>query len=237
VQSNLQTPDLQITARTLNGVLIIQGETNADVLYLYRKDGSYERIVVTDGRFTHLFTLLANETELSAVALDTRTGAVKDMNVQVNAYPTGSAPITFNDISGNWAEQFIAALAKRNVVKGYEDGSFRPDQTISRAELMVMIAQLQKLDTTATPDEAYFTDYQDIPWWALQEVMAAREKGIISGYPDGSFQPNGAVTRSELAIIFSHLSNAPLVNLFPGESLQPDRTVTRGEVAAILARL
>lgn len=237
VQSNLKAPDLQITARALNGVLIIQGKTSANVLYLYRKDGSHERIAVTNGSFTNLSTLLDNETDLSVVALDTSTGAMKDLSVPIDAFATASTSAVFNDISGNWAEKFIDDLARRNIIKGYEDGGFHPDETINRAELMVIIAQMQNLKTTTTPDQSYFTDYQSIPWWALQAVMAARQAGLVFGYPDGSFQPYEAVTRSELAVIYANLSHKGLVNLFPGETLQPDRIVTRAEAAAILDRL
>jgi Subtilisin-like serine proteases len=232
--AGVAAPDLKMAARALNGVLIIEGTTSADCVYLYRQDGSRERIQVTNGSFARVYNLLENESSLTAAALDTRTGAMNDMDVKITAITAGPAPSIFNDISGHWAEKYIVDLAQKNVVKGYDDGSFRPDQTISRAELMVEITQLQKLTATVIPDEPYFTDYQDIPWWALQAVIAAKEKGLIYGYPDGSFQPNRAVTRSELAIIYSHITKQGLTNLFPGETLQPDRPVTRAEVMAIL---
>ncbi len=232
-----EKPSLQVTARSLNGALIIEGTTSADCIYLYRQDGSRERVTITKGSFTRLLNMTANETEITVVALDTSTGAIQNRDVQINEVTIGTEPAIFTDIAGHWAESYIVDLARRNVIKGYEDGSFRPDQTISRAELMVIIAQLLNWEATVIPPEPNFTDYQDIPWWSLTAVMAAREKGIIYGYPDGSFNPYGEVTRSELTIICSHITKQGLANLFPDETSQPDGLVTRGQVMAILDRL
>lgn len=237
VPDDIEPPQLSVTARSLNGVLVIQGYTSANLVYLYRQDGSRERIEVTDGHFDHLYKLLDNETNLSAVALDTKSGSMKDININVGAFTAETTPAIFNDISGHWAEQYIVKLAQRNAIKGYEDGTFRPDQTVTRAELMVMIAQLQNIDLNEALNKQYFTDYRDIPWWARPAVMAARTKGWVCGYPDGSFRPNQAVTRSELAVIYANINDQGLVNLFPGETIQPQRAVTRAEVAAVLARL
>lgn len=237
VPADVDPPQLNITARSLNGVLVIQGNTSANIVYLYRQDGSRERIEVADGHFNHLYKLLDNETNLTAVALDTNSGAMRDESINVGAFSSETTPVIFNDISGNWAEQYIVKLAQKNAVKGYEDGGFHPDQTVTRAELMVIIAQLENLDLALIPDRYYFNDYPDIPWWARKAVTAARLEGWICGYPDGSFRPNRVVTRSELAIIYAHLSGESLVNLFPGETLQPDRAVTRAEIASVLARL
>lgn len=237
IPAAMNKPELSLTARSLNGVLIIQGSTSADRLYLYRQDGSHERIEITRGNFSRIYNLLDNETDITMAALDMKTGAMRDVNVKINAYPNGSTAFGFTDISGHWAEKFITQLAQRNIVKGYEDGSFRPNKTISRAELIVLIAQLHQLSTADMPVNTHFIDEHDIPWWALHQVLAARQTGLVNGYPDGSFRPCQAVTRSELAIIFSHLQKEEVVNLFPGEALQPNRLITRAEAAAILARL
>ena len=235
--SEVEAPYLDLEVRALNGVLIIQGYTTADRLYLYRTDGSQERILVGDkGQISSLFTQLEQESKLQVLALDTSNGAIQDANILINAYPTELAPSYLNDLSGHWAEPFITALAQQGIVKGYEDGSFQPDRTISRAELMVLIANQQKLNLEEMPDEMLFADEHSIPWWALQEVLAARQAGLVNGYPDGSFRPYQAVTRRELSLIFANWQNSELENLFPGETLQPDRLITRAEAAAVLAR-
>ena len=237
-QPDIKAPDLELTFRALNGVLIIQGYTSADRLYLYRIDGSQERIVVDDkGQVSYLSPLLENEQNLQVIALETSNGAIKDVNMPIYAYLTESETSYLNDISGHWAEKFITELARRNIVEGYEDGSFRPDRTISRAELMVLLAHHQQLDLAEMPVTTVFTDENSIPWWALQEVLAAQQAGLINGYPDGSFGPDQAVTRQELSLIFANWQADGMVNnLFPGETLQPNRLITRAEAAAIIAR-
>ena len=264
--SDQNAPDLEITASALNGVLVIQGYSTADRLYLYRKDGSRERIIVTDGWVSRLYNLLENETDLRVVALDTRSGGLKVRDIKINAYPTVPAVGSFTDISGNWAEKYIKDLASRKIIAGYGDGSYHPDQSLSRAELLAMIGNMQYLTLTVMNEQSNFTDSSDIPWWALEAAMAAREQGIISGYPDGSFQPDQDVTRSELAVIIYHLlgiepkqqvllykdiASVPpwardafslmyergLLNIFTGEYLDPNRPITRAEAAAILDQI
>jgi hypothetical protein len=241
VEANLRweqkAPELELTARALNGTLIIQGYTSGDRIYLYRNDGSYERIVPANGNISSLYPLLDNETTLRVAALDSRSGGMEIKDIEINNFPVqSSGPQTFSDISGHWAAKYINDLASRNIVHGFSDGTFRPDQPLSRAELMVMIAHLKHLTLTNGNAQVPFTDDQDIPWWALEAVWAAREQGIISGFPDGSFQPNQAVTRSEMKSIIAHI-NGGVANPFPDEAWQPDRVVTRAEAASILDNL
>jgi hypothetical protein len=266
VGSDQKVPDLEIRAHALNGVLVIQGYSTADRLYLYRKDGSTERIIVTDGRVSRLYSLLENETDLRVVALDTRSGGMKVSDTSVNAYPTQPAVGSFTDTRGHWAEKYIKDLASRKIIAGYGDGSYHPDQLVSRAELLAMIVNKQDMTLVVMKEQSIFSDFSDIPWWALAAVLVAREQGLISGYPDGSFQPSRAITRSELAVIISHLSGTKLkqevlpykdidsipswardafsqmqamgiLKVFSGENLEPNRPVTRAEVAAILDQI
>ncbi len=237
ISTDVEPPDLRIYAQSLNGVLILRGYTNAGRLYVYRKDGSRELIAAPQGNINRILDMLDNETEITAVAMDTVTGAMKDVTINVTPFNVEIQVPIFNDISGHWAERFIMQLAQKNIVKGYEDGTFRPDQTISRAELMVLIAQQQVPSSGPGGRDEPFADDRDIPWWARTQVQTARRTGLINGFPDGTFRPYQAVTRRELAIVFAHLRNTSVVNLFPGESLQPDRLVTRAEVAALLGSL
>jgi len=199
-------PDVDLTARSLNGVLILQGSTSADRLYLYRTDGSCERIKVVNGQVSKLFLMLENESKLRVLALDTRSGGTKASDINISIFPTQPAVDSFTDISGHWAEKYIKDLAHLNVVKGYGDGSYHPDQYLSRAELVSLIARLKNLSLPPVKEQLIFSDYQDIPWWALEAVIAAHERGLISGYADGSFRPAQMVTRSEMAVIIARIA-------------------------------
>lgn len=235
VPSSVAVPEIDITAQNLDGVLVIRGFSIAERVYIYRQDGSRERIDTVNGSFERIFNLLDKEKSITAVALDIDTGAMRDVIVDITSYQPGSQVPVFTDINGHWAEAFITKLTANRIVKGYEDGTFRPDQNITRAELMVLLVHQQGM-TTAASQQTNFADDRDIPWWARSSVAVAEKAGWINGYPDGTFRSYQPVTRRELSIISSHLRADELVNLFPGETLQPARLVTRAEVAAALGQ-
>lgn len=234
LRSEQKAPEFGVTARALNGALIIQGYTSGDRLYLYRKDGSSERIFTNNGSVSGLYRLLDNETTLRVAALDTRSGGMKIKDIEIIDFPIQPSPESFSDTRGHWAEKYINDLARRHIIDGFGDGTYRPEQILTRAEFMVMIAQLKNLTMTEGNNLSPFTDEQDIPWWALEAIQAARAQGLISGFPDGSFRPDQAVTRGETESIIAHLGSNGL-DLFPGD--QPDRSVTRAEAASILDKL
>ncbi len=103
----------------------------------------------------------------------------------------------FKDISNHWAKNYISTLILNNIINGYLDGTIRPDNEITRAEIAVILAKSLKLEIKNTNVNA-FKDYKTIPEWALSYVNQLNEKGIINGYEDGTFKPYNKVTRAEL---------------------------------------
>ena len=97
----------------------------------------------------------------------------------------------FPDISGHWARNYIEELVKMNVLNGYEDGSFLPERTITRAEFAKMI--VTALDLPSTSDALDFSDQDKIPTWARGYIAAAVGNEIIFGYDDkrGGFTLTG----------------------------------------------
>ncbi|MEN6462775.1 MAG: S-layer homology domain-containing protein, partial [Syntrophomonas sp.] len=201
VNPKIQAPTLQVKANSLNGALVIQGSTSADVVYLYRQDGSRERIKVERGKFSYLFNLLEGEKEIQALALNSQTGGLKTNTVSITAYPVQPAISSFKDTAGNWAEQHINNLGQKGIISGCGDNTFHPDRSISRSELVSMITRAKKWAWTGENPPHYFADNGDIPWWSLKAVLTAGEHGLIKGYPDGTFRPLTSITRSELAVI------------------------------------
>ena len=123
--------------------------------------------------------------------------------------PATPAP-SFTDIAGHWGESFIREAAAKSWVKGYPDGTFRPNHPITRAEFLVMLVQALGLgDTRGTAAGASgskappFADKDRIAKWAKEAVALAVEKGIVSGYADGSFRPDKPVTRAEMAVMIA----------------------------------
>ncbi|KRE55880.1 S-layer homology domain-containing protein [Paenibacillus sp. Soil750] len=115
-----------------------------------------------------------------------------------------SVVVNISDISGHWAEMTIKQAVKQGIVKGYEDGSFKPDAIITRAEFVTMLISARKPALSNTP--LSFTDLQEIPAWSKQAITQAVEAGILSGYPDGSFRPQAKITRMEMAMMITKAS-------------------------------
>ncbi|HOQ00631.1 MAG TPA: S-layer homology domain-containing protein [Acetivibrio clariflavus] len=89
---------------------------------------------------------------------------------------------------------------------GYEDGSFRPYNKITRAELITAVSKAYKIEPVGSTTND-FADFEVIPQWALGYINAAVEKGIIKGYPDLTFRPQSNIKRSEVfAVIYNCIS-------------------------------
>jgi peptidoglycan hydrolase-like protein with peptidoglycan-binding domain len=104
----------------------------------------------------------------------------------------------FSDIANHWTKDCILALAERNLVNGYPDGSFRPDGMLTRAEFAVLSFNVFP-DLPAARTGGIFPDTQD--HWAGRAIRWAYERGLFSGYPDGSFQPHQPISRMQAVIV------------------------------------
>lgn len=112
----------------------------------------------------------------------------------------GQAPAysDFSDISSipAWAADGVAQVAARKIITGYEDGSFRADRKITRAELAVIIVRTQgwTVDPSAVPT---FSDTSDIAAWARPYIASAEKAGLISGKGNNRYVPGEYATRAE----------------------------------------
>ena len=110
---------------------------------------------------------------------------------------------TLSDIGGHWASGFIRDAITQGLVQGYPDGTFRPDQSITRAEIAVVLAKALQLkgDGAALP----FLDQEAIGAWARLPIALAVEAGLLLGYEDNRFRPNQPITRAEIAVIVARV--------------------------------
>jgi LysM repeat protein len=116
--------------------------------------------------------------------------------------PQPSEPaIEFSDIAGHWAKNYILRAVEKGFVSGYPDGTFKPNNPVTRAEFTVMLAGALKLKSEGTA--LTFADNEQIGEWAKQAVAQAVEARIIDGYDDGSFRPNNRITRAEMAAMIA----------------------------------
>jgi hypothetical protein len=110
---------------------------------------------------------------------------------------------TYSDTENHWAEKRIDLWSSRNVLSGYEDGTFRPDNTISRGEIVTI---LTKLIAFTDKGDISFADINGSEWYA-DAVLSAGNAGIISGDTDGNANAENAATREEAAALFKRAFN------------------------------
>lgn len=105
------------------------------------------------------------------------------------------------DLKGHWAEESVKSLIDKEILNGYPDGSFRPDQSITRAELAKTLATAYGLEGSGPKGQ--FPDTTE--HWAEEYIDALANAKIITGYPDGSFKPESPITRAEMVVMLTRL--------------------------------
>ena len=108
-------------------------------------------------------------------------------------------PLGYSDVAGHWAASAIAYCSKYGVFTGYEDGTFRPSQPISRQELALVMARLNGVLSGTAP----FSDIDQAGDWAKDGIYTAYTKGWVNGYTDGTFKPLNPIRRDETVKIFN----------------------------------
>jgi hypothetical protein len=126
------------------------------------------------------------------------------INMAANALGLKPVPanLSFKDNNQipDWTAKSVQTAVHAGLIDGYEDGSLRPNQPISRTEIAAILAKGFHLPATTNYSLPY-TDRNAIPNWAVNYVRAAATKGLVDGYEDGSFAPNSPAKRSEVASI------------------------------------
>ncbi|WP_226618589.1 S8 family peptidase [Cytobacillus firmus] len=175
--------------------------------------------------------------------------------------PNQIAADRFPDIKeGIWYEDEVSYLNSKNLITGYEDGYFYPNKPVSRAEAITMIGRALNL-----PGDLKLTRYSDVPdgHYASGYIETASSKGIVNGFPDGTFKPRNSILRGDAAImldnafsfagdvtgIFSDVKenkhyykavysvyNSGIATGYPDATFKPENNITRAEFAVLLAR-
>lgn len=99
-----------------------------------------------------------------------------------------------------WGFKEVAYLSEFGILSGYSDGTFRPNNKITRAEFVKIAESFEALTWGLSP-------YNDVDGghWAFRYIVSSAAKGWISGYPDGSFRPNSFISRAEAVTIVNRL--------------------------------
>lgn len=115
--------------------------------------------------------------------------------------------VTFKDVTEGWYVEEVLSAAGKGLFVGYPDGTFCPEDAITRQDAMIAISRLLKVEGEAA-DLKDFKDADAVGSWAVTAVAGVVKAGIVEGYPDGTLRPTNNITRAEFAkIMFEVLSN------------------------------
>lgn len=124
--------------------------------------------------------------------------AALSLSLAISATALAAIP---SDIGGHWAQGTIIQWTTNGYISGYPDGTFKPDNSITRAEFVVMVNKAMGYNKRGN---AYFSDVS-AAHWAYAEIMKGVEAGYITGNGDGTFRPDAPVTRQEAAVMISKI--------------------------------
>lgn len=148
---------------------------------------------------------------------------------------TGSGSVaSFRDVPGtHWAEPFIRQLVQLGVMRGYGDGSFKPDLAMTRAEFaMVLLPLLEENGSKLDAPSVSFSDMSG--HWAEEAVTELQARGIVQGYDDGSYRPNHTLTRAEAVTMINRLLGIKPVYAEPSKwSDVPSSHWAYGDIQAV----
>ena len=162
----------------------------------------------------------------------------------------------FTDTDEHVYQNAIEFIESRGVVQGYDDGTFRPDQTVNRAELLKIVLQSNYSDSELNEysDDNCFDDVKANEWYTKYVCLGEKE-GVVQGYPDGTFKPSQEVNFVEALKILqisynipytessgsqwfkSSVENAIEINMIPLDIARFDRNISRAQMADMLTRL
>ncbi len=113
----------------------------------------------------------------------------------------GVSAAKFADIENHWGKEYIEYGVERGYINGFEDGTFKPDEKVTRAQFAKMINGAVKISGTS---KIGFTDVKSKDWF-YADIEKAQYAAYVAGYEDGSFKPNNPITRQEAAVVLSRI--------------------------------
>jgi len=149
--------------------------------------------------------------------------------------PVVSATISvtsFMDVpADHWAIGAIEAAKAAGIVSGYGDYTYHPDQPVSRDQMAVYLARAMTGGDANVPTGPAEASFPDVPAdsWAFRYVEFAKERCVVTGYPDGTYQPAAAVDRGQMAVFVARATMIPSEAMSLG-GYQPPATPSFSDV-------
>lgn len=215
-----------------------------------------------------LFDVLNATTQNTIIAVGndiepTRISGKVDF-VAASVEPPAGGQTAFKDVpAGYWAKGYIEALASQNIIAGFPDGSFRPNEPVTRAQFATIVNKA--LSPASKRPGIDFKDLQS-NFWAYAAIQSAYQGQYVSGYPDGTFKPQQQIPRVQVLVSLANglglnaetqnalgfytdaaqipkyatgsvaaaTSRKLVINYPTVKQLNPNREATRAEVAAFV---
>lgn len=122
---------------------------------------------------------------------------------------TVSGKSSFADVSSKeWYSSYVGYLEKYDVINGYNDGTFKPDASVTRAEFVSMAVRYYGLfnEVKTVANTTKYTDV-DSSYWAVKDISYAKSIGWLNGYADGTFKGDNNITRAEVVTVVNRATN------------------------------
>ncbi|MEH1765048.1 DUF1565 domain-containing protein [Nostoc sp.] len=162
-------------------------------------------------------------------------GSVDFVAASVNVPPGGTT--AFKDVSTNfWAKTYIEALASQNIIAGFPDGSFKPNEPVTRAQFATIVTK-----ALTPPAKRAGTRFRDVAsnFWAYAAIQSAYQSQFVSGYPDGTFKPQQQIPRVQALVALANglgltTNNQNILSFYTDAAQIPNYAIA--PVAAATAR-
>lgn len=175
-----------------------------------------------------------------------------------------SNPTSITDITNSWAKSDIDFLVNKGIINGYSDGTFKPEQTITRGEFIALLVKASGLESSKDFTSLNkFDDFENVPDWAKSTVATAVYANILTGFNDNTLRLDSKITRVEIVVLMSKILNSEnqtqpsfkdtnkipswasdavskvtatgIIKGYPDNTFKPENLATRAETATMIA--
>lgn len=112
-----------------------------------------------------------------------------------------TAPL-FPDLHNHWGQAFVEQLHQHTIIQGFPDGTFKPDQSLTRAQYAALLHKMFSLPPFELPNINPARPFRDVSpqFWAATAIQHASQMGFIAGFPDGTFRPEEDLSRAQAIV-------------------------------------
>ncbi len=220
ISQNTSYPNISLLLGDNNTLYLACGRSGEGRLYAINKDGTirwqrnFTKRIVSDlslyngaiylvmedsNGIDYLYAISSDSSSLASAPWPRYRHDEKNTGrAGASSVPSSGSP--FMDISSSWAKDYIIEIYNAGITTGYPDGTYRPDEYVTRAQMAAFIARALNLEV---PQTCTYQPFTDVPAnssnWACPYIEAIKNAGITSGYPDGTYRPDEYVTRAQMA--------------------------------------